>query len=178
MMPQGIEVIGIAAQTLDGFIARDESQVSTEWTSQEDKHLFRKVTRDAGALILGRKTFDTFGGRPLPGRKHFVLTSKPEDQPVSHPLVQFMNATPNMVLHEAEVLGYRRIFVAGGASIYRQFLDEKLLDELWLTIEPIILGDGISMFQGLINKPPRCERLSNMGLNPDTVQLKYKLYYE
>ncbi|MEK7152944.1 MAG: dihydrofolate reductase, partial [Patescibacteria group bacterium] len=63
--------------TADGFIGRDASHLS-DWTSPEDKKLFIRLTKEAGVMVMGSRTFATIG-RALPGRKTIVYTSKPED---------------------------------------------------------------------------------------------------
>ncbi|MDM8539056.1 dihydrofolate reductase, partial [Desulfobacterales bacterium HSG17] len=60
------------AQTLDGKIAKDADHFP-DWTGPEDKKLFVKLTKQAGCLIMGSKTYDTIG-RPLPGRKNVIMT--------------------------------------------------------------------------------------------------------
>ncbi len=62
-----MEVILLMAMTLDGKIARTRSEL-VNWTGKKDKQYFVKVTRNAGVVIMGSKTFDTIG-YPLPGRK-------------------------------------------------------------------------------------------------------------
>ena len=63
----------IAAQTVDGFIARDASHLSTRWSSKKVAQWFNSRTKQAGVIVMGRKTFDTIG-RGLPGRVTIVMT--------------------------------------------------------------------------------------------------------
>jgi dihydrofolate reductase len=51
-----MKVFLIAAVTADGFIGRDASHLA-DWTSPEDKKLFRKLTTEAGVVVMGSKTF-------------------------------------------------------------------------------------------------------------------------
>lgn len=68
-----MKVFLIVAISVDGFIAQDADQISTAWTSPEDKQFFRERTKQAGVIVMGRKTFETIG-RPLPGRINIVLS--------------------------------------------------------------------------------------------------------
>ena len=61
-----MKVTMVMAMTLDGKIARDASHPA-DWTGTEDKKKFVEITRRAGAMIMGSRTFDTIG-RLLPGR--------------------------------------------------------------------------------------------------------------
>ena len=55
----------IAAQTQDGFIARQENDLSTRWTSKEDAAFFKQKTIAAEVIVMGRTTYETFK-RSLP----------------------------------------------------------------------------------------------------------------
>ncbi|HKZ34598.1 MAG TPA: dihydrofolate reductase, partial [Patescibacteria group bacterium] len=115
-----MKVIAIVASTLDGKIAKETSD-NTSWTSREDKKFFQEETKKAGVLIMGRTTFDTIG-RPLPGRKIFVLTKEKREH-IGDDVI-FLNAPLKDVLLEIQKRGYKTVFISGGASVYTQFLKE------------------------------------------------------
>ena len=60
----------LMALTLDGKIAKDPDHYP-DWTGKEDKKLFAEISKKAGVVIMGSKTFDTFG-KPLPNRKNVI----------------------------------------------------------------------------------------------------------
>ncbi len=173
----GPEIIAIAAQSLDGFIATDSDQF-INWTSKEDKRHFAKHTTEAGVIIVGRRTYETFPItlRPLKNRLNFVLTNNPQTLP-EHPDI-IPDNSPLDILRELDRRACRRAFVIGGASVYRQFLEQKLIEQLWLTVEPVILGDGIKLFNGLSHLY-RFELLACEPLTPgsNSALLKYKIKY-
>ncbi len=70
-----MDVILLMAMTLDGKISRDTQQL-VDWTGKADKQYFVRVTRQAGVVIMGSKTFDTIG-KPLPGRMNIVMSRNP-----------------------------------------------------------------------------------------------------
>ena len=67
-----MKTILLMAMTLDGRVARTMTHFP-DWTEKEDKALFAKISRGAGVVIMGSRTFDTLG-KPLPGRKNIVVT--------------------------------------------------------------------------------------------------------
>ena len=67
-----MKVIVLMALTLDGRIGKSRDHFP-DWTGKADKRLFVTLTKRAGALIMGSRTFDTIG-TPLPGRKNIVMT--------------------------------------------------------------------------------------------------------
>ena len=139
-----IKTILLMAQTLDGKIAKDSDHFP-DWTGKADKRLFVEITKAAGALIMGSKTFDTIG-KPLPGRKNIVMTRDPRRISTWDNLV-YTNLTPQALLAELESEGYREVVLAGGTRINSIFLRAGLIDELIVTITPMIFGSGIGLFE-------------------------------
>ena len=68
--------------------------------------------------------------------------------------------------HESAVLG-------GGANLNAQFLKKKLIDEIWLTIEPKIFGDGLGIFGG--DFEVNLKLLDLKKINEDAIVLKYQV---
>jgi dihydrofolate reductase len=91
------------------------------WHISEDLRRFKKLTIGC-AVLMGRATWDSIG-KPLPGRRNVVLSSK------SLPGVE----TYRSVKEALDALkGEERVFVIGGGRVYAQLID--LADELYLTI--------------------------------------------
>ena len=83
-----------------------------------DQKWFQDVTKGK-VIVLGRKTLATFpNGLPLPGRKNIILTKNPAFEMKQAQVAHSMEETLGLLA------GYRSedIFIAGGESIYRQFL--------------------------------------------------------
>ncbi|MCQ4503646.1 dihydrofolate reductase, partial [Vibrio parahaemolyticus] len=86
------------------------------WRLPNDLKFFKQMT-EANTLVMGRKTFEGMGSRPLPNRQTIVMTRDRDYQ-----------ADNVMVMHEIEeVLDYAKendgiLFVAGGSAIYKEFL--------------------------------------------------------
>lgn len=165
-----MRVLLVAAITVDGKIARDDHELTT-WTSREDKRLFARVSREAGVLIMGRATYETLPA-PLPGRLNVVMTSRP-DMPVPAG-VELTGDSPERVLGRLAERSYDTVVVAGGAQIYRAFLLAGMVDEIWLTVEPLAFGRGVS----LLGDEPldlRLELLEIQRLGDRAVMLRYRV---
>lgn len=91
------------------------------WHLPEEFQWFKKATM-GGFLIMGRKTYESIG-HPLPGRQTFVLSRRPVDIPGVTALREVSQ------IHELET--DKTIWIAGGAEIYRQTIDD--CDEVFLT---------------------------------------------
>ena len=94
------------------------------WHIKEDMRFFRTTT-SGHAVIMGRKTFESLGSKPLPKRKNIVITRQD---------VEFEGALTAHSLDEAIRMaeGDEEVFVIGGAQIYAEAL--KCADRLYLTL--------------------------------------------
>lgn len=136
----------IAALTADGFIAREVSHSSVSWRSKADRNFFIKTTRRAGVVIMGSTTFGTMR-RPMPERLHIVYSH----EPINLPGVETTSKEPKEVLADLEGRGYKEVAICGGATIYTMFMEARVVDKLYLTIEPVIFGSGIKLFNKEVN---------------------------
>ena len=140
----------IAALTADGYIAKETNHAAF-WTSKEDKKRFVEITRRAGVVVMGLTTFKTLG-RPLPKRLNVIYSVEPLDNSAkpkdgdTETIVETTKDSPADLLAKLEARGFKTIAICGGASIYNMFMKSGLVDTLYLTIEPIIFGKGIRLF--------------------------------
>jgi dihydrofolate reductase len=136
----------IAAVSADGFIACHDSHLSTNWTSKEDLQFFSQRTKEAKACVMGYSTFATIG-RPLPGRVIYVLTRDASKLAEFDPnLIRPTQLSPGELIQHAEQDGFTELAVCGGASVYTQFMQAGVVNTLYLTYEPILFGQGITLF--------------------------------
>jgi len=159
----------IAAQTADGFIGLDEDHLSTKWTSKEDKHHFSELTTKSGVVIMGGNTYRTIN-RALPGRRTIVYTRQ-KLTPAGG--VEATQELPDKLLARLEREGCTSVAICGGQSIYDMFLEAKLVDELYITVEPILFGDGIPLIKSRMTVELRLKE--QRKLNDDTLLLHYEV---
>lgn len=135
----------IAAMSADGYIARDEKH-SAFWTGKEDKKRFVELTKRAGVVVMGSHTFTTLP-RPLKERVNIVYSKSK-----SFEGAEMTQKPPAELLADLESRGFKEVAICGGSHIYTMFMKAKLVDTLYLTIEPIIFGTGIRLFnEELVN---------------------------
>ncbi len=138
-----MKVTLLMALTVDGKIARHPGQL-IDWSGKADKKLFVQMTKKAGVLIMGSRTYDTIG-HPLPGRKNIILTRNKARQSNREDLI-FTDQNPADLLDSLKADGYRQVILTGGSTINTLFARENLIDEVVVTIAPIIFGTGMGIF--------------------------------
>jgi dihydrofolate reductase len=107
-----------------------------------------------GAVIAGRRTYDiseAWGGRgPMPGVPLFVLTHHvPDAVPASDPPYTFVTDGIQRAVEQARTAAAGKDVALMGASIVRQGLQTGLLDELVISLVPVVLGRGARPLDGL-----------------------------
>lgn len=164
-----MKVTLIAAVSANGQIAEKTDQSSLDWTSKEDTKFFIEKTKEAGTVVMGRKTFATIN-KPLKGRRVIVLTRDPSKE-TPMPGVEFTHLEPTALVRQLESEGVAELALAGGASVYGQFLQAGLVTDVYLTIEPILFGGGVPLAQGFDRVPLKLESVKQ--LNSQAVVLHY-----
>ncbi len=135
------------ATSLDGFIARQDGTfdfLSIVESPGED-YGFAEFFGSVDVLVVGRHTYETalaFPEWPYAGKRCIVLTHR--ETPSVHGEHFFAGAAAALV-EQLALGGAQRLYVDGGAVI-RDFLVADLIDDLTLSIVPVLLGSGIALF--------------------------------
>lgn len=130
----------IAATSADGYIAKDERHSPFNWTSKEDKKRFIELTKKAGVIVMGSSTFATLPGA-LRERVNIVYSRSKKFEGAETTTLE-----PTELLRDLETRGFKEVAICGGAHIYTMFMKAKVVDRVFLTVEPILFGKGIGLF--------------------------------
>ncbi len=133
------KVFIIAAVSMDGFIAKDTNHPAL-WTSKADKKRFIELTKNAGVIVMGSTTYKTIM-RPLKDRLNVVYSRNHVFEGV-----EMTNDEPKVLINKLAERGFKEIAICGGSNIYSMFLEAGVVDTIYLTVEPIIFGKGINLF--------------------------------
>lgn len=163
-----MKVFIIAALTADGFIAHTEKDTSTNWTSDEDRKLFVRLTKRAGVFVMGSTTYRTIG-RALPGRRNIVYSRTK----IAQEGIETTSETPAALIQRLEAEGYDELAICGGTTIYDMFLQADVVDELYLTIEPVLFGTGLPLIKTARDIPLKL--IESTLLNADTLLVHYEV---
>lgn len=117
----------IVARDRNGAIGRDGDM---PWRLPEDLALFKRET-DGGAIIMGRRTWESLPRRPLPNRLNIVVSRDPSVAELVAPDIA-------AAITLARAAGHMRLYGIGGARIYKEMLpiaDRLLVTEVDLAVE-------------------------------------------
>jgi dihydrofolate reductase len=169
----------LTAQSLDGFITRHNTPGSS-FASPEDQKHFHAALAGFDCSVMGSVTYrgarDLICAQPMAKRLRVVLTRAPADyaaqaQPGS---LEFTNDAPEKLLTGLRARGFTRCVLLGGAQAHGLFFAAGLVDEIWLTIEPVLFGGGTPLLAVPVDV--RLELLASEKLNTTgTLLLRYRV---
>ncbi|MFC5176569.1 dihydrofolate reductase family protein [Nocardioides taihuensis] len=116
-----------------------------------DKEFFDSLVATVGGGLVGRGMYDAAGGwggrNPFPGTL-VVLTHRVEDQPAPGAGFEFVSGWDAALARAREHAGDRDVSLGGGADVIRQGLAAAVVDELAVSVAPVVLGAGKRLFEG------------------------------
>jgi dihydrofolate reductase len=140
------------------------------WSSKADKKRFVELTKKAGVVVMGASTYKTIG-QPLKERVNIVYSKNH-----SFEGIEMTQKSPIDLVNDLESRGFKEVAICGGSRIYTMFMKANIVDTVYLTIEPIFFGKGISIFNddlhySLILQNSQVSELSG------TILAEYKVDY-
>lgn len=172
----------IAAQSLDGCITRHDVPGDT-FSSPADKAQFSTEVRRQDSWIMGGESYRWMQSQRKSnqpwrqGLRRIVRTRSPEDYAADAVpgVLEFSDAAPAELVARLVAAGCQRCALLGGGQVYGQFLAAGLVDEIILTVEPQLFGQGRSLTGSLaldVNlKLRECTTLNEQG----TLRLRYEV---
>lgn len=165
-----MKVFIIAAVTADGLMGAHETHRSLDWRSKEDSRFFIDTTKASGVMVMGAATYKTFRlKRAPPGRRLIVYTHHPEE--IVGENIETTSEDPRALVDRLANEGYESLAVCGGAMVNSMFLDAGLVDEMYLTVEPVLFGAGVPLLRNATQRP--LALLDCTKLNDSTLLLRY-----
>jgi dihydrofolate reductase len=159
------------SMSLDGFIAGPNDDVSRlhDWLfsgdtpnrysdffklSKENAKVFDELVETTGSIITGRRTYDITGGwggsHPV-NNSVFVLSKEiPKNIPAGSTTFTFVTDGIESAVKQAKsAAGKKNVYLMGGANVVQQCIKAGLLDEMMIHLVPVLLENGIRLFDNL-----------------------------
>jgi dihydrofolate reductase len=166
------KVITHMTMSLDGFVAdpKDQPGELFDWygagdvtvpnpneavslrVDQASAQVLREMTGNCGALVAGRRLFDItngWGDKHPVGAPVVVVTHRaPEDAATRWPTTTFVDGVDAAITRARQIAGDQDVVIAS-AAIIAQALDLGLVDEVHVSLVPVLFGEGIPYFAKL-----------------------------
>lgn len=183
--PRAAEPLGDGGEQLhawmNGLGDMRASKRHPSHADETDAQVIEDYAGTIGALVMGKGLFDIgdapWGDDPPWGMPVFVVTHNAND-PVAKQggtTYTFVTDGPEAALEEARAAaGDRDVGLVGGANLAHQYLDAGLLDELLIHLVPVLLGDGVRLFEPLDREQPVLETIE-VVTSPGTTHLRFRV---
>lgn len=140
------------ATSIDGYIADANGNIDFLHSipnPEGDDIGYTEFMKGVDALIMRRTTFETVCSFDVPwpyDKPVFVFSNRLTEISSEYQGKAFLvNVELNAVIEQIHEKGYRKLYIDGGKTI-QSFIKEELIDEITITIIPIILGGGTPLF--------------------------------
>ena len=172
-----MKVVMVAVVSANGKLTRGNDPDIYKWTSKEDQNFFFSLISKSKLIVMGSGTYEAVRKQLKTQNKklRIVLTSSPEkykNEQIKGQL-EFTSETPRQLYDR--MIDHSKMLLVGGSKIYSSFMKEGLVDELYLTIEPVVFGNGKNLFSDE-SFETKLELVSSKKLNKKgTILLKYRV---
>lgn len=175
-MPINRKVVLYIAMSLDGYIADTDGNLDfLSMVEQEgEDYGYFDFLKSTDAIIIGRKTYDKVidMGYTYPHTDKEVYIITRTDRPDAGSFKYYTGSLTDLVTELKRKPG-KNIYCDGGAEIVYELLNNNLIDELIISVVPVLLGNGIRLFKD--GRPEQKIRLiSSRGFEKGLVQLHYE----
>lgn len=172
----------VMVSSINGYITNKDDPDIYRWTSPEDSQNFFDIVKKSDLVIMGSQTYLSIKPKInlKSGPFRLIVTRHPakfQSDTIKGKL-EFISKISPLVINKLKS-SYQRITLVGGSEINSLFLKLKLVDELLLTIEPLLFGSGKNLLAQTASLPNiNCTLLKIKKINSQgTLLLKYKINY-
>lgn len=161
------------ATSINGYVTGQNDD--TDWV--KDTELLYQIIQDHDACIMGSRTYveaKKYNAFPYKGAVNIVLTHDQDLITQTTNDIIFTDVTLGQIVTQLEDRSFSSLLVIGGGKTNSQFLSSGLINEIVIDIHPIIIDQGIKLFEDVF---PRInlELMDSQKLNDGIVQNKYKV---
>ncbi|SFB48872.1 dihydrofolate reductase [Rhizobium sp. NFR07] len=161
----------VVAMSENGVIGRDGDM---PWRLSTDLKRFKALTLGK-PVVVGRKTLESFGGKPLPGRPHVIVTRNPDFVVEGAVTVTSIEEGLAVAQKIAAETGAGEVAVIGGGEIYKQAMHAA--DILYVTHVETVIDDGDTMFPDIDSALfDKCEETQVPAGERDSYPTRFAIY--
>jgi dihydrofolate reductase len=188
------KVILNVSMSLDGYIAGPNHSAGKgmgeggerlhEWMFKGTDNsinagIVKEIFDTSGAFLIGRRWFDhgekVWGASPFNVVPVFVVTHRMRENVVmGNTTFRFITDGIDSAVRQAKAAAGDKNVTTGGADLPRQLLKAGLVDEIQISLIPVILGNGIPLFDATVRKHIELQRIS-ITESPDVTHIRFRV---
>jgi len=133
------------ATSLDGYIAGRDDDLG--WLFDDGDYGYAAFSKSIDTVLVGRRTYEVacaFPEWPYAGRNVVVFT-RTGNARITSPNTVATSRSPADVVAELRARDGKDLWLAGGGALVPAFMDAGLIDDVIVSIHPVLLGDGIPL---------------------------------
>jgi dihydrofolate reductase len=158
------------AASVDGFIAGPKGQF--DWIIMDPEIDFDAIYSQFDTVLMGRKSFETSGGRAWGGMKTIVISRTLRQK--DHPDVTVVRDNVRETLTALCKQPGKDIWLFGGGVLFRSLLELGLVDTVEVALIPVLLGEGIPLLPGPFRQA-RLKLVNHKVYKSGIVGLEYRV---
>lgn len=161
-------ILGVA-MSLDGLIEGPNGEY--DWCFTDQDYGMKNFLKQIDTILYGRKSYEVAGGNIFPKKQGIVFSST----------LTRVNAGDQLVgkdtighIRQMKSMEGKDMWLFGGASLTASLMEANLVDELWLSVHPVLLGSGKALFANLPGRVTT-RLLTSKTYNTGLVSLRYEV---
>ena len=166
-------ILGVAV-SLDGFIEGPKGEY--DWCFSDQDYGMANFMKSIDAIFMGRKTYDQAltmdAGNPWKGMMTYVFSNSVQEFKKKHTQLVFGDTRAKVMSIKSG--SGKNIWMFGGAELTTSLMNDGLIDELWLSVHPVLLGAGKPLFSGLAGRV-KTKLIDSKAYGTGLVSLKYEI---
>jgi dihydrofolate reductase len=183
MKSEEVKITLHMVSSLDGFVAKKDNSIlwfdtSCNYENGVESEDAENFLNAIDCYIMGSRTYElaielskeygwAYGDKPT-----IVLTKR--NLSSDKPNIEFFSGNLQMLINDKLKSRYKNIWVAGGSSVAKDFIQQKLVNEIMVSILPIILGEGLPFFDQIGQDHP-LELIDAKAYKNGMVELSYAM---
>lgn len=131
--------------SVDGKSTKHQ-QADQSWASKEDGAHLSKLISENNLILMGGKTYETAKSHieVSEDKLRVVVTRNPEKYSGDkvEGQLEFVSGSVSQIVKDLEERGFEKMLLLSGENLNKEFFEEGLIDEIYLTVEPKVFGSG------------------------------------
>lgn len=152
------------AVSKDGYIAGEHDDV--DWVSDESWESYQSFVASCRVVIVGKHTYELMQKDEFAENVSYIVATHDDNYDAG----VFESKT---IKSGEDMPKLDRVGIIGGGDLNGSLADLKVIDEIILDEEDVVLGDGIKLFGS--HTPPKLELIGEKRIGPNTVQKRYRV---